>query len=324
MASTTTSLSTPPSQRSSTGDRVLILVNPKAGARSSHSRVEPLVHLLGQRGLRPEVFTDLAAVAQQATATHAQGRLRALVAVGGDGTAAELVNRTAAGVPLALLPAGNENLLARYLGFDGQPESLCRAIAEGDLCQLDAAKANGRIFLLMLGCGFDAAVVKRLHDGRTGHVCNRSYVKPILQTVRTYDYPELQVDMDQQDDDQGTAAARPQPSLRLRWLFAFNLPCYGGGLRLCRRANAGDGLLDVCGFRRGSTWQTLRYAAAVLLGWHERLADCVTCRTPKLRITSTAEVPYQLDGDPGGVLPVEVEVLPGRLTMIVPKEISRA
>jgi diacylglycerol kinase family enzyme len=29
-------------------------------------------------------------------------------------------------------------------------------------------------------------------------------------------------------------------------------------------------------------------------------------------------IPFQLDGDPGGVLPLEIEVLPGRLTLIIP------
>jgi diacylglycerol kinase (ATP) len=43
----------------------------------------------------------------------------------------------------------------------------------------------------------------------------------------------------------------------------------------------------------------------------------------RLRIESNETVPYQLDGDPGGVLPLEIEVLPGRLTMIVPRSRAR-
>jgi diacylglycerol kinase (ATP) len=37
-----------------------------------------------------------------------------------------------------------------------------------------------------------------------------------------------------------------------------------------------------------------------------------------VRIESDVPVPYQLDGDPGGYLPLEIEVLPNRLTLIVP------
>jgi diacylglycerol kinase (ATP) len=56
----------------------------------------------------------------------------------------------------------------------------------------------------------------------------------------------------------------------------------------------------------------------VLLGRHQTMADCTIRRVRRLRITAEAEVPYQLDGDPGGLLPVEVEVLPGRATLVVP------
>jgi diacylglycerol kinase family enzyme len=35
-----------------------------------------------------------------------------------------------------------------------------------------------------------------------------------------------------------------------------------------------------------------------------------------VRIASDRSVPYQLDGDPGGQLPLEIEVLPSRLTIL--------
>jgi diacylglycerol kinase family enzyme len=53
---------------------------------------------------------------------------------------------------------------------------------------------------------------------------------------------------------------------------------------------------------------------------HQRLPDCTVRRARRLRVTSQEEVHYQLDGDPGGLLPVEIEVLPGRLTLVVPPD----
>lgn len=241
-------------------DRVVISVNPIAGARSSQSRVEILTQLLQRKGFATEVLTDLDEAARRANHWHAAGRLRTLVGVGGDGTAAELVNRTADGVPLTLLPAGNENLLAKYLNLGQGPETVCRTIADGRLLRLDAGRANGRVFLLMIGCGFDADVVGRVHRRRRGHIRSRNYVKPILQSIRSYEYPEFRVYW---DDD------RPTPDVA-RWLFAFNLPCYGGGLRLAPQADATDGLLDVCAFRRGSLWAA---------GWAMRLPCCWAATT---------------------------------------------
>ncbi len=289
-------------------DRVVISVNPKSGARSSMDRVQRLAELLRLRNLRPEILSDLDEATQRATGYHRQGCLRALVGCGGDGTVAELVNRTEPGMPITMLPAGNENLLAKYLNLEHSPENVCRTIVGRNLLRLDAGKAGGRVFLLMVGCGFDAEVVRRLHQRRTGHVRKLTYAKPIFETIRSYKYPEMRVYC---DDEQ-------TPSIRARWLFGFNLPCYARGLPLVPAADGSDGLLDVCAFGRGSFWHGLRYVTAVIRSRHERLADCTVRRARRLRITSEEEVPYQLDGDPGGTLPVDIEMLPGRLTMIVP------
>ena len=320
-------------------DRIVVSVNPKAGARSPADRVARLIRRLADRGLTATVLDDLDQVARQANVLHEQGRLRALVGVGGDGTAAELVNRTASGVPLVMLPGGNENLLARYVGWHRDPDQLDTTLTDGLRVQLDAARAGQRIFLLMIGVGFDAEVVRQVHAGRTGHIRSRNYVKPILRTIRSYQYPPLSVYWDQQVEAQEstqrgqihvfgqspTSTAMPDrpkngpdPDV-VRLLFAFNLPCYGGGLRLARDADGTDGQLDVRAFARGSRWHAARYAVAVLTGRHERLADCLVRRFARMRITSAdQDVPYQLDGDPGGVLPVDVEVLPERLTLVVP------
>ncbi|HYW81291.1 MAG TPA: diacylglycerol kinase family protein [Thermoguttaceae bacterium] len=308
-------------------DEVLLAVNPKAGARSAGARVQRLVDMLEAEGYQARVLDDLDQIAQAANQSHAQGRLRALIGVGGDGTAAELVNRTRPGTPITLLPAGNENLLARHLGLDRDPASIFQAVKDGIVCKLDAARADERIFLLMIGCGFDGEVVRRVHQRRTGHIRSRNYAKPILQTIRSYQYPQMRVYWGRQAEDGQPEAGQPEPAgdatevaspLEARWLFAFNVPCYGGGMQLAPQADPGDGLLDVCAFGGGSWWHALRYVTATYLHRHERLADCTTCRTDRLRITSDAQVPYQLDGDPGGSLPVDVEALPGRLTMIVP------
>lgn len=296
-------------------DRVLISVNPTAGPRSAQSRVDRLVQLLDQRGFRTEIVAELATVAEMANRWHREGRLRVVVGIGGDGTAAELVNRVAPGVPITMLPAGNENLLARYLNLGKKPETVCRTISEGTLVRLDAGKAGQRIFLLMVGCGFDAEVVRRVHHNRAGHIRIRNYFKPMLDLIRSYEYPELRVYCGDADSDAAKVEAAP---VCVRWFFAFNLPCYGGGLRLAPQADGTDGLLDACAFRRGSRLHTLWYMGAVLLGCHRALDDCTTRRVRRLRITSEAEVPYQLDGDPGGFLPVDVEVLPGRLALVVP------
>jgi diacylglycerol kinase family enzyme len=293
--------------------RVLILVNPGAGSGARRTATEELVTCLREAGLDVAVTSERDQIAR-ATAGGDAPQLRAVVAAGGDGTVAELVNRTPAETPIAILPLGTENLLAKYLHLRLTPPDLCSAIVRGATVRLDAGHADQRIFLLMAGCGFDADVVRRLHQKRKGHIHHWSYIKPILDTVRNYQYPPLHVQCE--TSSPGIGAGGPQ-SFKARWLFVVNLPRYAGGLRLAPQAVGTDGLLDVCGFERGSTWHLLRYLSGVIRGRHLSFADCRYLQATRLRIASDQEVYYQLDGDPGGRLPVEIGVLPERIRLVV-------
>jgi len=293
---------------------VVLSVNPRAGASGSRQRVDRLVELLEQRGFRVAVCTDLATAAAHADALSAQGRLRALVGVGGDGTAAELVNRTRPGTPLALMPAGTENLLARHFRMGWTPDEVAATIIAGERRQLDVGLASGRIFLLMASCGFDAEVVRQVHSNRTGHIRHWTYAKPILAAMRTYGFPEMRLSVLAQD---GTEVSAPLPP-HARWVFAFNLPCYGGGLCAVPDADPADGQLDVCTYGQGSLASGLRFASAIYFGRLRGLPDFTVGRVARVRITADQPVPYQLDGDPGGALPLELSVAAGRLTLLMP------
>ena len=294
-------------------DRVLIAVSPKAGATAAGPQVERLSKLLAERNFRVEMSSDLSQIAELSSRWHEAGQLRAVVAAGGDGTAAQVLNHTVPGVPLALFPLGTENLLAKHYRLENRAEQVCETIAAGHVRQLDAGSANGRLFLLMVSCGFDADVVSRLHDRRGGHISRWDYAKPILDSIRSYDYPEVKVSFVPEGGD----SAHPQ-AVVARWVFLFNLPCYARGLPLAPQADGADGLLDLCTFREGSLWHGLRYLAAVTRGRHSQLPDCGIARVRSLRVEAQNKTPFQVDGDPGGLLPLEVSVVPNRVTLLTP------
>ncbi len=296
---------------------VLIAANPHAGAFDGRARVEALHSALVRLGFQAEIIADRHAAVGKATELHRAGQLQALVAAGGDGTAGDLVNRTEPGLPLALLPLGTENLVARSLGVPRNPHDVAKLIADGHTIQLDAARANSRIFLLMAGCGFDAEVVGRLHDVRDGHITQWSYAKPIWDAIRNYRYPEFRATYRLNSPQHETPM---EHSVQARWAFVTNLPRYAGGLSFSPGACATDGLLDLCLFQGGSFWAGMRYLAGVVCGAHAQMSDCVTAHATRVVIESDEPVPYQLDGDPGGMLPLVIDIVPRRLTVIVPNE----
>jgi diacylglycerol kinase family enzyme len=296
---------------------VLIAANPHAGAADGGARVEELRKALDSLGFQVEVVPDRVEAVAKAAQLHRSGTLRALVAAGGDGTAADLLNRTEPGFPLALLPLGTENLLARCLQVPRAPGEVGNLIASGHTIQVDAASANGRLFLLMAGCGFDADVVNRLHAARQGHITQFSYAKPIWDSIRNYRYPEFRVTYRLSLAEDTTPV---EHSVVARWAFVSNLPLYGGGLSLSPDACGTDGLLDLCLFQGQSFWAGVRYVASIICRTHRRMSDCVTARATRVVIESDEPVPYQLDGDPGGMLPLIIDILPRRLTIIAPPQ----
>jgi len=220
-----------------------------------------------------------------------------------------------------MLPLGTENLLAKYLTAGQDPHRLAQQILHGATVRLDAGQANRRLFMLMAGVGFDADVVGRLHAARQGPIRHASYVKPIVDSIRRYEYPELRicVSADPGAIDKAGSRAPTGESITwsARWAFVVNVPRYAMGLEFAPRASSSDGLLNVVTFEHGSWQYAVRYLIAVLRGAHWQLNDCRMVTASHVRIESDARVDYQLDGDPGGTLPLELEILSARVRLVV-------
>ncbi len=306
------------SEERTSSDQVWILANPKAGARTSVETVDRLATLLESRRFRVQRFgkpTDLARALESF-----DGSIRALVMAGGDGTANLVAQMAPPTIPLIPLPLGTENLLARYLGYDRSPKQIAAAIEAGRVERFDAGECNGRLFLLMVGCGFDAEVVRRVHSSRRGHIRRFSYVGPILRSAVTYPFPTLRVSYRDLSEPQ-----RPVRVWEGKWAFIVNLPRYARGLTFAPRASGQDGRLDLCLFRSGALLRSLYYLRRVVRGDHEGLPDCMIVQSDDIRVevaeaSSAVEVPWQYDGDPGGMLPIDIRVLPQRVSLIVPAE----
>ena len=296
-----------------TADLVVVLVNPNAGSRSAVVRVELLIESLRKVGCHVRQHTDPHTMADEANRAFQAGSLRTTVAVGGDGTAAMVANATLPGVPITIMPAGTENLLAKYWKIPSEPESVAQIIRHGRLARMDTGQVGDRLFLIMASCGFDADVVRRLHGGRKGHINHMSYAKPILESMLNYSYPEIRLEMSSPE----LAEPNSKSARSAHWAFVFNLPSYASGLAIAPEADGQDGLLDVCTFQGGSVWHGLFHLSAVMLGQHRQLSGCDLARARHVRIDTDGKVPFQLDGDPGGFLPVEIHAVPDRLTLMI-------
>ena len=295
---------------------VVAFVNETAGAGPKHRHIAALRHVLKPAGFEVHVRSQFDELTQLAAELRSEDQLRAVIAVGGDGTVGAVLNATDPGTPICVLPLGTENLLAKYLQMSARPERIRELLELGVTVELDAGRANGRLFALMISAGFDAEVVRRVHEGRNGNITRWAYAKPIWQALRTYNYPEVRLSGE---------LVGPQQDRVGRWVFGVNLPRYARNLPIAPAAVGNDGQLDWCVFGRGSLSIGLWYLWHVVWRRHHRLASVQTFREGACRLEALdpdAVVPYQLDGDLGGVLPVTVETLPARLTVLVMPQVA--
>lgn len=291
-------------------DEVIIVSSPKAGSGAGRDQLPKLIDRLKAANITTTATTSIDTMQGRLQQCHDDNKAAVIVAAGGDGTLSLVADLVENDVALVPMPLGTENLLARYYGHTHDAEHVFQTITSGQRKFVDAGRANGKLFLVMATCGFDAEVVRAVHLRRKGHINRFSYAMPILRAMKRYAFPAIDVTMDSAEHGQHEC----------RWAMAFNLPRYGGGLSIEPDAVGDDQKLDVITFKNGGIFSGLCYFARVLTRRHRRAGGVVRQTAQTITFTSKSRVPYQLDGDYAGQLPLSIETLPGRVQLLVPAD----
>lgn len=288
---------------------VWVCTSPKAGSGRYRDELRHLEQRLRERSIQCHVTTDIAALQRESTAQSLATGDVAVVAAGGDGTVSLVADHVRQGVPIVPMPMGTENLLARHFGFSPWADDVVTTITAGQTFCIDAGRANGRLFLVMVSAGFDAEVVRGMHLTRRGHIRKWHYAAPFWRAMCRYRFRQIDATSDVD------AASSPETD-RGCWMMAFNLPRYAASLGIEPAATFDDGRLNLIRFQNGSLWSSLRYAVAIRSGKHLNHVDVRRAAVTRTIWRSDDRVPYQIDGDYAGRLPVEIICLPQYVTLM--------
>lgn len=296
------------SQRAFMYRAIHLIVNPVSGRR----RVDALLSRIAGEGARRQINLNILRTQAAGHATHLardhanDGEL--VVAVGGDGTIAEVI----AGVVdrpghVAVLPVGTENLLAKQLGYRCNYRAFWTTVDFGRAAPIDVGECNRRPFVSIVGVGFDGLAVNLLHRIRRGHISHLNWVGPLLRTVIEYSYPPIRVVADGRPVFEGPGLA-----------FVGNIARYALGLQIVPEARPDDGMLDLCVFPCRGHAELIAHAIRVVGRRHRRNSGirATTCR--EVRIESDRPVPVQCDGDVADPLPIRVRLTGQRVTLRLP------
>ena len=231
-----------------------------------------------------------------------------IIAAGGDGTINEVVNGIV-GIPkvtLGILPVGTMNVFAVELGIPlNSLEKAWAIIEKKNIRQLDLPRAGSRYFVQLGGAGLDAEVVRRTTRESKKALGPLSYLVSLAQ-VAGEKPPAITIECDQGIKRTGS------------FVLFGNGRFYGGPFKMFHQGSQTDGLLDVLVFKNQSPWDLFRYMQAILLGQHSKLDDVEYFQSASLSLRAEEPVPFELDGEMMGYLPLRVTLERGALSVLSP------
>jgi len=236
---------------------------------------------------------------------------KAVIAGGGDGT----LNGVAAGlsgsdVPMAILPIGTLNHLARDLGVSLNVDQAIGELRGDRVARIDLGDVNGRVFLNNSVIGlYPAYWFTRERMEQRWKWRWLSIASALFTVFRRNPYLNLRLLVN------GKEIRRKTP-----YVLIANNQHRMEGYQLGTRDRLDSGLLWVYVMRKLSRWSLFRMAMSLLVGRFKTQDDFETFAVSSLRVeTRRKKLGVSLDGEVKVLrTPLEYRSLPGALRVIAP------
>lgn len=293
---------------------VPVILNPIAGGGRLLREQGRLEAVAAGCGYALDIWISESPTHTTELAARAAAEERPLVfAYGGDGT----YNAVARGLlgsstSMGVLPGGTTSVLAYEFGVPRPVRRAVQALLDGE----DVAMRVGRtdddgLVLLMLSAGPDSLVLARLRPsfkrlgGRVGVA-----LQAVVEAVAGTTLPRIRVTTTTTIDEAG-------------WVVIGNSRCYAGKFRATPGADPFRDDLEVVVQRSSGRRAAMSFLFAIPSGRHVSRDDVVREVVDWVRLEAASPgdtVPYQIDGDVVGVLPVEVKIDPKHLWIRLPAQ----
>lgn len=302
---------------SETRDAVLI-VNPLAGGGRRVPQLDEARRIFQRAGIE----TELQNTTQPGEATHMARRAveqsRQLVIVcGGDGTVNEVVNGLACTqVPLAVLPAGTANVLAKELSLPWNLPRAAERIATAPYRRIalglaipEKSSGEPRYFLSVAGAGADGALVSAVRPEIKLKAGILAYWQEGFRQLTRYDFPMFR-----------TQLAGVPSDIDASLVIVGRTKHYGGPFKITTEADLLEPEFELVFVTTRSAWRYIAYLPLIWLGKLRNARYVRFFKSNKLCCAAKngSQVQIQVDGEPAGRLPVEFRIVPDALTLAIP------
>ena len=229
---------------------------------------------------------------------------------GGDGLVQRCIDVLAGStIPIAVLPAGTSNLLARNLGIPDDIEQAVAVGLTGDRRRLDVGRINGERFAVMAGTGVDAAMIRDADGGLKDHIGRVAYVWAGLKALRAKSF-RAEVTIDGVSWFKGKATC----------VLVGNVGGLFGGIEVFGDAKPDDGKLEVGVVTADGFTQWARAAAKTVVASAEASPFVQAAKAQSVKVKLDRKVLYELDGGKRTkTKSLKVKVEPAAVSICVPR-----
>jgi YegS/Rv2252/BmrU family lipid kinase len=286
----------------------LLLVNPSAGGGRVGELLPRAEAAMTANGLDYKLVRTLSLEhgVEAARAAAAEGRIP--VVMSGDGLVGAVGGVLAGGeVPLAVMPGGRGNDLARVVGIPTEPEGAAALIASGAIRTIDVGEANGKRFLCIASFGFDSDA-NRIANETKWLRGSLVYLYAALKALAAWTPATFKLTLD------GKERIVTGYSIAVA-----NSRAYGGGMFIAPEAELDDGLLDVVWTEHVGKLRFLGQLPKVFKGEHTRNPEVHVERAQEVVVEADRPFEVYADGDHLTDLPATIRLLPGALRLVAPE-----
>ena len=153
---------------------IYAICNPTAGNGRAKKIAGQVLAWLKERGIPCQLqYTQAPGHATTLAAEARKAQAETVLAIGGDGTATEVARGLLGGSSaLGIIPAGTGNDFVKAIGIPKNPREALDYVLSHPPRKTDVGECNGRMFLNVIGAGFDVSVLE--YAGRSYQILSKS------------------------------------------------------------------------------------------------------------------------------------------------------
>jgi len=293
--------------------RVFVVLNPVAGSCTAEDVRACLERHFSDR-IELQIYEttgsddeDVVSVVREAVAKGCN----LVAAAGGDGTVSDVAEGlVGSNVPMGIVPVGTANVFARELGLPLTLDEACALLAgQHAISSVDAMKARDKYFVLQIGIGLDSLMIRDTEREAKRRFGRAAYIWTALTRLIGFQPVRFTIVVDGK-------RLRPRAS---QVLIAnggvLGIAPFRWGPNIC----PDDGRINVCIVSARTAFDYLGLIWHTLLGQQRRDRNVrYLAATESILVSADQPLPVQADGEILGETPIQIQVVPDAVSVIVP------